>query len=69
MLALNLDRRKAGRQRAACHHVLWLNDLPWQVEIDQISAPHIDGAETETRLGVVRVQPVLIDKSLAAYHE
>src|SRR5207244_9342599 len=64
VLALDLDCREAGRQRAARHHVLWLDDLLRRVEIDQIAAPHVDGTETDTRIGVVRVHPIEIDEAL-----
>ena len=67
VLALDLDRRKGGRQRATRHYMLRLDDLGRRVEIDQVSAPHIDGAEAEAGFGLFSVHAVksMSDSSVA----
>src|SRR5581483_26859 len=63
MLALDLDGGEAGRQRAAGHHMLRSDYLRPSVEIGQVAAAHIDGAEAETRV-LPGIQAVAVDEAL-----
>lgn len=64
MFALDLDRGEAGRQRAARHHMLGSNHPCPGVEIDEVAAAHIDGAEAETHILLVGVHAVEVDEAL-----
>ena len=49
-LALDLDRREAGRQGAGGHDVLRSDRLRHVVEIDEVAGLDVDGADAEPRL-------------------
>jgi hypothetical protein len=53
VLALDLDGREAGRQRAARHDVLRADHVRVGVEVDEVAAAHVDRAEAQVRLAVV----------------
>src|SRR6185437_4004443 len=44
LLAFDLDGRKTGRQCAARHDVIWPDCMRLGIEIDEVAASHIDGA-------------------------
>ena len=56
--------RGGGRQRAARHYMLGSEHLRHVVEIDEVPAAHIDGAEAETRLLFVGVHAVEVHEAL-----
>src|SRR5580704_10248092 len=61
MLALDLDRRKAGWQSRARHDVLRADRVRRGVEIDEIAAPHVDRTDAKTH--GVGVDTIEIDQS------
>ena len=61
-LALDLDRRKAGRKRAARHHVLGSDRMRFVVEVDEIAGAHVHRADAEAHLA--GIDPVEVDKPL-----
>ena len=61
-LALDLDRRKAGRKRSARHHVLGSDRMRFVVEVDEIAGAHVHRADAEAHLA--GIDPVEVDKPL-----
>jgi hypothetical protein len=60
--ALDLDGRKAGRKRSACHHVLGSDRMRFIVEIDEIASAHVHCADAQAHLA--RIDAVEIDQPL-----
>src|SRR5437016_5061058 len=60
MLALDLYRRKTRWQRSARHDVLRTDRASFSIEINEITAPHIDGADAEPH--GVRVETIKVDE-------
>ena len=50
MIGADLDHRQRRRQRAACHHVFGRDHFVLVVEVEEISAQHVDGADREMDL-------------------
>src|SRR5262249_47576463 len=49
--------RKAGRQRAAGHHMLWANPVGGVVEVDEVAVAGVHSANTEVRCsGIYQVE-------------
>ena len=61
MLPFDLDRRETRRQRAARHDMLWANRMRLGVEIDEIAASHVDGADAQTDCACI--ETIKVDKS------
>ena len=53
IFAVDLDRRKRRRQRAACHDVFRPDAVRGGIEISEIAGPHIDGADAQARRPVI----------------
>src|SRR6516164_6561962 len=64
VFAVDFDRGKPRRQRAARHHMLGPNDIRRGVEIDQLTTSRIDTAEAETDVVAFRVDEVEIYEAL-----
>src|SRR5882762_4959248 len=62
MLAVDLDRRKPGRQRAARHDMAHIEPLPGGIEINQVAGAHVDRADGNSQRG--RVEALEIDQAL-----
>src|SRR6185295_17701139 len=62
VLALDLDRREAGRERSARHYVLRSDRMRSVVEVDEIAGANVHSADTEPHL--TGVDPVEVDKPL-----
>ena len=62
LLAFDLDRRKARRQRTARHDMLRPDGVSGGVEIDEIAGPDIDGARAEARHP--GIEAIKIDQAL-----
>src|SRR5277367_6730052 len=48
IFAIDLDRRKRRRKRAACHDMLWTDEVRRGVEISKVAGLNIDGADAQT---------------------
>src|SRR5271155_4573363 len=60
MLAFDLNCREAGRQRRARHDVLRADRVSRGIEIDEITAPHVDRADAKSH--AFRIDATEIDK-------
>src|SRR4029077_579480 len=64
VFAVDFDRGKPRRQRAARHHMLGPNGTRRGVEIDQLTTSRIDAAEAETHVVASRVDEIEIYDAL-----
>ena len=65
-LAVDLDRRKSRRQRAARHHVVGADLLIIGVEILQVAGEHLDRADAEAhRSGIQKVEIDKLEQSVS----
>src|SRR5712675_2336789 len=62
MLAFDLDGGKAGWQCPARHNVVRTDPVGRGIEIHEVAAPHIDGADAKTH--AVGVDPIEINQLL-----
>ena len=60
MIGADLDHRQRRRQRAACHHVFGADHFVLVVEVEEISAEHVDRADRE--MDLARIDQVEVDQ-------
>ena len=67
MLAVDLDRRKAGRQRAARHDVAHVEPLLGGVEVGEVAGTYVDGGDRKAQLA--GIEALEVDETLERFLE